>query len=510
MAKQAAWKKELRQRVVTALGDQHHTFQLTEFIEEFGVEPDTVVAVAEALYSRTYVQCLADQVISSHENKRLRRLAELLEISDKRSEELADLAGKEAYRAQHAKAMLDGTISDAERAQLQQLLGTIADQAGSDAEPQESRDREDKSPHAKAVDGGKSSASKVSRSELVNQALALGITKVKSKNMAVLQSEIDAVQGGGRGIIDFDEAGFQKTLVYKSKSSPETVIAQLSSLRLMDKRIEETRKTYSTVRQAGCLAFVGGFLGILALCGLEAGIVGLIVVLVFMMAGGALAFFWGMHCLNANSMQDVPDRRYEAALGILKLVRKDLAQDSLVEVQVDCRPHNHKSKKVRTGKVSYWNVKYHVDNWFVLRGAFADGTKFSMMLIEKHQDRSRTKRSASGKIKHKSKTKIASEAILRFKIKPKKNPDLRDGWQGRVKSNHAAVRLPNWTQCKSLDAKGDRITLRSTTKSSWDAVNRAQQGKTKVERDGVKWMAMMFLSLYGVLDAAKPNSKEGK
>ena len=209
-------------------------------------------------------------------------------------------------------------------------------------------------------------------------------------------------------------------------------------------------------------------------------------------------------------MQDVPDRRYEAALGILKLVRRDLAQDSLVEVQVDCRPHNHKSKKVRTGKVSYWNVKYHVDNWFVLRGAFADGTKFSMMLIEKHQDRSRTKRSASGKIKHKSKTKIASEAILRFKIKPKKNPDLRDGWQGRVKSNHAAVRLPNWTQRKSLDAKGDRITLRSTTKSSWDAVNRAQQGKKKVERDGVKWMAMMFLSLYGVLDAAKPNSKEGK
>jgi len=509
MAKQAAWKKELRQRVVTALGDQHHTFQLTEFIEEFGVEPDTVVAVAEALYSRTYVQCLADQVISSHENKRLRRLAELLEISDKRSEELADLAGKEAYRAQHAKAMLDGTISDAERAQLQQLLGTIADQAGSDAEPQESHDREDKSPHAKAVDGGKSSASKVSRSELVNQALALGITKVKSKNMAVLQSEIDAVRGGERGIIDFDEEGFNKTLVYKSKSSPETVIAQLSSLRSMDKRIEETRKKYSIVRLAGGLAFVGGFLGILALDGLSAGIVGVIVVLL-LMAGGALAFIWGMYCLNANSMQDVPDRRYEAALGILKLVRKDLAQDSLVEIQVDCRPHNHKSKKVRTGKVSYWNVKYHVDNWFVLRGAFADGTKFSMMLIEKHQDRSRTKRSASGKIKHKSKTKIASEAILRFKIKPKKNPDLRDGWQGRVKSNHAAVRLPNWTQRKSLDAKGDRITLRSTTKSSWDAVNRAQQGKTKVERDGVKWMAMMFLSLYGVLDAAKPNSKEGK
>ncbi|MGI9442076.1 MAG: hypothetical protein ACR2N1_06395 [Rubripirellula sp.] len=509
MAKQAAWKKELRQRVVTALGDQQHTFQLTEFIEEFGVEPDTVVAVAEALYSRTYVQCLADQVISSHENKRLRRLAELLEISDSRSEELADLAGKEAYRAQHAKAMLDGTISDAERAQLQQLLGTIADQAGRDAEPQESHDREDKSPHAKAVGGGKSSASKVSRSELVNQALALGITKVKSKNMAVLQSEIDAVRGGERGIIDFDEAGFQKTLVYKSKSSPETVIAQLSSLRSMDKRVEEARKKYGIVRLAGGLAFVGGFLGILALDGLDAGIVGLIVVLL-LMVGGALAFIWGMYCLNANSMQDVPDRRYEAALGILKLVRKDLAQDSLVEIQVDCRPHNHKSKKVRTGKVSYWNVKYHVDNWFVLRGAFADGTKFSMMLIEKHQDRSRTKRSASGKIKHKSKTKIASEAILRFKIKPKKNPDLRDGWQGRVKSSHAAVRLPAWTQRKSLDAKGDRITLRSTTKSSWDAVNRAQQGATKVQRDGVKWMAMMFLSLYGVLDAAKPKSKEGK
>ncbi len=99
---------------------------------------------------------------------------------------------------------------------------------------------------------------------------------------------------------------------------------------------------------------------------------------------------------------------------------------------------------------------------------------------------------------------------VRLKIKPTKNPDLRDGWQGRVKSNVAAVRLPAWTQRKSLDAKGDRITLRSTTKSSWDAVNTAGQRGTKVQRDGVKWMAMMFLSLYGVLDAVKANSKGSK
>ncbi|MGI9465651.1 MAG: hypothetical protein ACR2OA_00870 [Rubripirellula sp.] len=509
MATKTGWKTELRQRVIAALGDRNHKFQFTEFIEEFGVEPDTAAAVAESLYSRTYVQCLADQVISSHENKRLRRLAKLLDLSDKRVTELADLAGKEAYQAQHAKAMLDGTISDAERAQLQQLLGTIADQAGDDADPQESDHREDKSLHSKAVAGRGSGASKVSRAELVNQALTLGITKVNSKNMAVLQSEIDAVRGGARGMVDFDEAGFQKTLVYKSKSSPETVIAQLSSLRSLDKKIEEARKKYSVIRLLGGLVAVGGFLSILLLDAEGGGIIGGMLVLLSVL-GGVLAFFWGAYCLYASSTQDIPDRRYEAALGILKLLSKDLAKDSLVEIQVDCRPHNHKSKKVRTGKVSYWNVKYHVDNWFVLRGAFADGTKFSIMLIEKQQDRSRTKRSASGKIKHKSKTKIASEAILRLKIKPTKNPDLRDGWQGRVKSNVAAVRLPDWTQRKSLDAKGDRITLRSTTKSSWDAVNTAAQRGTKVQRDGVKWMAMMFLSLYGVLDAVKANSKGSK
>ena len=99
---------------------------------------------------------------------------------------------------------------------------------------------------------------------------------------------------------------------------------------------------------------------------------------------------------------------------------------------------------------------------------------------------------------------------MELKIKPKKNPELVSGWQGKAKSKTAAVRLPEWTQRKSLDAQGDRIKLRSTTKSSWDAVNPSLKGGAKVQRDGVKWMAMMFLSLYGVLDATRSNQKESK
>jgi len=510
MATQSDWKQELRKRVTAALGDQNHPFQFTGFIEEFGIERDTADAFAEALYSKTYVQCLADQVISSHETKRLRRLSKLLEISEKRAAELTTLAGKEAYRAQHATAMLDGTISDAERAQLQQLLGAIASQAEVADEPPESDDAGKETPKVKATGRKKSGDSKVSRGELVNQALALGITQVKSKNMEVLQREIDAVRSGARGMIDFDEAGFQKTLVYKGKSSPQTVIAQLSSLRSMDKKVEDTRKKFGTLRTIGATLAVMGGVALFFVANASHPSSLLVAFCVLLLAAGVLMFILASICLSKNTMQDVPDRRYEAALGILKLISKDLARDSLVDIRVDCRPHNHKSKKVRTGKVGYWNVKFHVDDWFLLQGAFADGTKFSIKLIEKHQDRSRKKRSASGKIKYKSKTKTASEAILRLKIKQKKNPELSDGWQGRAKKKNHVVRLPTWTVQKSLDAQGDRLTLRSTTKSSWDAVNPANRGASKVQRDGVKWMAMMFMSLYGVLDAAKANSKENK
>ena len=62
--------------------------------------------------------------------------------------------------------------------------------------------------------------------------------------MAVLQREIEAVSAGTQGIVGFDEAGFQKNFVYKSNASPKTVIAHLSSLRSMDKKIEEKRKRF--------------------------------------------------------------------------------------------------------------------------------------------------------------------------------------------------------------------------------------------------------------------------
>jgi hypothetical protein len=510
MGTQTGWTQELRKRVTAAFGDRNRSFQFTEFVEEFGLDRDTADAVAETLYSRTYVQCLDDQVISRLEGDRLRRLAELLEIADERRVALSTLAGKEAYRAQYTEAMQDGTISDAEREQLQQLLGALATQEADDEKPSASEPVTNSVSPQSTVGATTSKPSKGGRDELVKQALALGITGVNGKNMAVLRQEIASVSGGELGTVAFDEAGFQKTFVYKSNASPATVIAQLSSMRHMDKRIEETRKRYALLCLAGAGATVLGVILCFAAAG-NPNFKGLLLALGGpLMPAGLTALIWGFICLIGSSMRDVPDRRYEAALGILKLVSKDLARDSLVNIQLDCRPHNHETKKVRTGKVHYWNVKFHVDSWLVLRGSFADGTKFTMMMIEKHQDRSRRKRSASGKIKHKSKTKTSSEAILELKIKPKKNPELVSGWQGKAKSKTAAVRLPEWTQRKSLDAQGDRIKLRSTTKSSWDAVNPSLKGGAKVQRDGVKWMAMMFLSLYGVLDATRSNQKESK
>ncbi|MEI7700436.1 MAG: hypothetical protein WCK86_11615, partial [Planctomycetia bacterium] len=194
---------------------------------------------------------------------------------------------------------------------------------------------------------------------------------------------------------------------------------------------------------------------------------------------------------------NLDNRRYELVFGLLSLLRKDMAVAARVNVAIDFTPHIHKSMLARTGKMGAWDTRYFVHPWLQITGVLVDGTRFTLKLIERHQDRHKVKINPRGKRKHKSKTKTSSEAILTLKVRLKRYPGFESLSGGLADS----LRMPPWVQLKSVNANGRLLTLRTVTTSPWNVPGSDSDRTT--EHDGTNWIAVMFLNLYGLLDSAK-------
>lgn len=287
--------------------------------------------------------------------------------------------------------------------------------------------------------------------------------------------------------VTFDDQDFKRSLQYKSSATAESVVSDMAHLRQFDGEQEKQIQIWTAVGALGIGVVIIG--GICLFSGSTTpGIVLAVIGLVMAIAGFSIKAIRGR--LNLD------DRRYELVAGLLKLLSKDMPSEAPVDVSLDFRAHNDADKFLRNGKVSYWNVKYFVDRWLEMRGRFIDGTKYSVTVIEKQQDRSRTKRSASGKIKHKSKVKNCSEAIITLRIKEKRYPNAKELYRELNKT----LQLPPWVELKSIKAEGDLLTMRATTSNRWEATG---PGESPAKLDGVHWLAMMFLSLYRLLNGSK-------
>ncbi|PHR96530.1 MAG: hypothetical protein COA78_28690 [Blastopirellula sp.] len=277
-----------------------------------------------------------------------------------------------------------------------------------------------------------------------------------------------------------NENVFKKTLQYQSNATVKSVLNDFEYFQQFDKEQEKKCLTWGMICGAGVVLAVAGIL----LCFNEQTSFGIPVIVV----GAVVAIAAGIN-YQINKRLDLENKRYELASGVLQLLKTDMAEDSTINVALDFNPHNHKAKFVRSGKVGYWNAKFYLDKWLEIQGRFVDGTKFSLTFIEKQQDRHRTKRSASGKTKHKYKTKNASEVIVSLKIKNKRYPHL----ESLINDLNKSVQLPPWVELKSVVTDGDALTIRSVTKNSWGSK----------DKDGVNWVALKFLSLYKLLNDAK-------
>ena len=310
----------------------------------------------------------------------------------------------------------------------------------------------------------------------------------------------------------FDERAFQKTRIYLSDAAPETVLADLEAIRQFDQGQEE-----HLARKRGCVWYLLGcvvsffvapaslFVAILsyfiATSTSDSSYEALMVILLLVSGAAFALMVWSIIRivkLYKIPVFDLDNRRYELATGLVRLVGADMGADQPLAMHVDFREHTHEDHLQRRGKVGHWNAEFYVDQWLQLEGRLVDGTKFTIRLIEKQQERSRTKRGASGKLKTKEKTKISSEAIVSLKFKGKRYP--RAAEQSATIEQY--LKLPQWTTLKSVDASGSQLTLRSTTRASWTA-GAAEPTEGDSTCDGVQWVAMMLLSLYAMLHASK-------
>ncbi|MEP3478518.1 MAG: hypothetical protein ABJZ55_04665 [Fuerstiella sp.] len=291
---------------------------------------------------------------------------------------------------------------------------------------------------------------------------------------------------------DFDEAAFRRSLTYSSTAVPSEVLQDLATIRNLDENAEHNNRFWNLVI-AGCVLAM--------LAAIPAMMAELPVVAMLLGAAGLVSLCVSMTRKAHNNRLDVPNRRYELVAEVLGYLGKDIGPDETVTVAIDFRPHNHKSKFDRKGKAGKWNVKYFVDSWLTLSGRLMDGTKFNISMIEKHQDRSRTSTSRSGKTKWKSKTKDASEAILQLKVKPRRYPNL-SALAGTTNSHE--FQLPPAVGVKAFFADDETLRLRTTSARQWDVYPMQDRpGK----HDGVTWLATKLMTLYGLLNSARQSAK---
>lgn len=297
--------------------------------------------------------------------------------------------------------------------------------------------------------------------------------------------------------VAFDPAQFRKDLVYRARVAPAEILRDIKRIRQQD-RIAESRRSKSG--WIGGLALVCAFLGFLftfAILDVSDGGIGIALVAV-----GALAVT-GAAALVYRGTQgkfDYEDRRYVLLERILPLIEADLATGAPIDVRMDLAKPTVASKSNGGAEIRGWKVKFFEDPWLSMSGQFVDGTRFFLEATEKFQKRSKWKQSSSGKMKHKTKTKSATQLSLHLAVKPKRYPALE-----RVHAQaDGALQLPKKVMVKRVDTAADSLGLRVLIKSEWDC---PPPGEASAAIDGRELVASMFLSLYQVLNLAKAVAK---
>lgn len=280
----------------------------------------------------------------------------------------------------------------------------------------------------------------------------------------------------------FDPAQFKRTLVFQDRAPFADLNAAFDQIRQFDQMAEAKGRR---IRWTMLWAFLGVPVCFLAAVAFESPM--LLLVMIGCLVTGIVAVVQNFR----HSKYDLPNRRHELAWEMIRALSRDMKKDAAIDTLLVLSPIEDRQKQIGKNKVNAWDVTYYEDPWLRLSGQLADGTAFQISLLERFQSRHKRKRSSSGKIKTKYKSKCATFAIVQLSPRPKAYPQLA-AVESRVKD---FVRIPAWAMVKSTQGKPGRLTLKIATSADWAV----KPYSTKTQHDGRELLFSMLHSLYQAL-----------
>ncbi len=284
---------------------------------------------------------------------------------------------------------------------------------------------------------------------------------------------------------DFDRFRFER--VYRTTAPVPVVMADLGGLRSFDAEMALRQKAWSL--RAHICGYSALAAGIGAFFLLSTDFSGLAFLLV------AVLFVAMLVCNGISSRflkLDLQNRRYELVARLLQRLRKDIAPDEPVTVELDFRPTTDKENLADRGSAGEWKTESFVQRWLTLQVRLMDGTHLRLGMEERLQLRRRTRINPRGKYKTKNKQKGTALLHVQLRVKPEHHPHL-----ARLEARaRQAVRLPEYVSLVKLEVAEDRLSLRSGLPLDWEAADRV----SPVSCDAPKAAVMSLLSLYQVLN----------
>jgi hypothetical protein len=283
--------------------------------------------------------------------------------------------------------------------------------------------------------------------------------------------------------LDIDR--LRKERVYSGSDTVPGVMADIVRLGRFDAESQKRRGEWMNLAlmtgMAGALGLVGG----LVVAGGAQGTSLFSNVCVLL---GVLLLMGAMLCLGmaqARQALDLEDRRYQLVSRLLQKLRKDIAPDERVTLELGFHPTDIERNVMDRGSAGEWLTRSYVNRWLSLQVRLADGTHLRLAMEQRLQKWERTRRNPRGKWKTKRKQKGAAALIdVRLRVKPERHPRLAQ----LERQARAAVRLPPGASLARLTVKEDGLSLRARMDLDWD------------EEDASRAVLMMLLSLYQVLN----------
>lgn len=282
----------------------------------------------------------------------------------------------------------------------------------------------------------------------------------------------------------FDIQRLRSERVYQNSAPAQVLLEDVEKLRSLDAELEVKRQWWSRcgryVGIAGAVAFFTMFIPFVGVVGF-----GLCVLLL-------VAMFVCHRMASRYRMLDLENRRYELVALTLQTLRKDIAPDEPVTLEMDFHPTNDKRHLTDKGEVGQWKTESFVQRWLSLQVRLMDGTQLRLGMEERLQERKRTRRNPRGKLKVKRKEKGFSLIQVQLRVKPERHPQLaRLGPEARK-----AVRLPKGVSLARLEVVDGRLSLRARLDRGW----KAQKGSDLGALDAPRTVILSLLSLYQVLN----------